>query len=722
MLPTTLDIKNPGTIEALNVELQQWVQDDESAQSIFHEEWNKVDKRLVGDDVPAGFSTLYSQDYANAEKNKALKTVPQMFVPINRAHAMREGVLGDFITGKKTLTASGRNMVDRRLASVISQYIQYVLDAHQFNDALLVPALDRMISKGLDWLGAEYDQTMNYYKGGIRVFRANCRDVLVDAHAQVGSFYQKDTRRTLRYKVRTDWANQVYRRRYKALYTEDVTTDTDYDMAYIPVDLYQSKNSTFYRIEFLTDVDAISWMDPETERVDCVPVNEAMEMNIDPRFVIAEDPKEFLFRVIYSKQRGVFHLERLPYSTFTLTPLINIESDGRRYPVGDIKIYDNLLDLISVVATVLVENAKRANHGIGGVDEAVWRDPTLLQAAQDAIKHGGIVPGLKTLEFPSHATAIITNLITIVQGWLADVASRHPASQGELPTNQIAEDTVRMLIAQDRQTHSRKDVSVRLGLTTFARTLAEMTVIHITEDEMVEVTDATPGTRKYVPINKQLTETEYNALIADMYELEVPEAPTDDMAAMPAEQEYIQALQMFQAQFNKAKRDFERTNDVKKLTASGYAIGKELVSTKELQMMIGESGLSVQDFQARYNPQPAQVPVYEVNMMPGRRIDLNLRFEVDVDYEADSKFRQNRAFMLRKMGEISGLDLLKEIQMPNADELHEHAVEENSALQMAKEIAADPDLFNAAKAAIQSSRNPQSAQDASKGKGDMSNA
>jgi hypothetical protein len=705
VLPEVLDINDPSSKSQVDNYLKEIILYDEATQSQYHSKWNQIDRRLIGDDVPAGFSNLYSADYASAAADTALKRKRPMFVPVPLAHSTREGILGDFITGKKSLTTSGRTFADRKMANVLKQYMQYLLDKSQFDDAILMPAMDHCIGKGLDWLGAEYDP-MACFMGGcteamptIKCYRVNCRDVLVDSNAQ-GSFFLTDRRRTHRIKLPTQETNKKFARVYPLF--REVPYDRDYEIPYILEDATRSISSTFYRIEIKREEQAVLYANPETGEMDLVPLSESQGLN--QQLISNPVERDFIYRFLYNKHCGAFHQERLPYSRFTLVPLVDIESDSRRYPVGDMEIFDSLFDLINVIATALIENAKRSNKGVGQMTPETWKDPLMVKAVTEAIEHGGAAPGLVNLYFPNTAAPIFARLIEIVQDWLATASARHSATQGELPAKQIAQDTVRMLIAQDRTSHGRKDVTLRYALTEFARLLAEMVVLHVSEEELIEITDAPPGSPKYVPINKTFTQAEYEDFLAQAYSLKVPQISEDTNPNIT-----LQEVQSFDQAMMKSEQNFEANNNVRKRKVPGFIVHGQQVTQDELSKQLGESGLGTEEYQKLYKPQeaPEGVTVYDVNHIANRKVDLNIRFEIDQDYESDQQFRSQRAIELRKMGEMSGLDMLKEMNMADAETIHEHAQADNQALELAKQFASDPQLMAAAMQLIQGTQSGQ---------------
>jgi hypothetical protein len=431
-------------------------------------------------------------------------------------------------------------------------------------------------------------------------------------------------------------------------------------------------------------------------------------MKIDRKYHVGPKDHEFLYRAHYNRTlSNIYHLERLPYTMFTLVPLQNVESDFRRYPLGDITLYDSLFDLVNVMATVLVNGAKSAIKG-RGVGKIPTGNQKLIDQANAAIQSGGYAPGLDSIIYPGAPVQLISNVLGTVQGWLQDVSSQHAATEGELPAKQIAQETFKRMVVQDRQSHGRKDVTIRFALTQYARLLAEMVSIFATDEDMIEVSDAQVGSPNYIPINKVLTETAYKALLADVFAIQLPQAPSDDQNVDPVQ--YQQQVQQAMQSLQQAQETFEKENDVKKRKQQGWNIEGEDMTDEELARLMGDTKTSPEDFAAQFDARNQAITMYSVNMLQERKLDLNIRFEIDTDFESDLETRENLAIMLRKMGEIDGLEFLKRLNVANAEDVHAAAQKENQMLQMAKELASNPQLMQVVQQAMaQQAAEPQGA-------------
>jgi hypothetical protein len=380
-----------------------------------------------------------------------------------------------------------------------------------------------------------------------------------------------------------------------------------------------------------------------------------------------------------------------------LIPLVNIERDGRLYPIGDVALYANLLDLLDVLVTILVDNMKRQNKPIGFGDE---RDLAEYQAQiETALEKGGYAPGLKGVTWPQGMNVALMQLIPWVLGWIQDTTSKHAVSMGELPSKQIAKETVETLIAKDRQAHGRKDVTIAYTLTMLAKLMVKMISIFETEPDWFPLLDAKPGTPEYIPVNQRWTEIEYLAKLQEMYE--IPTAQTEEESIA------------FAQKMREIRKRFEDENDIDIEMTEGYVIqslpqGAQEFTAEQLQQFIANSGLTEEEVFLRYQPVEAPIKVYLVNQL-SKDVDLDLRYSIDTDWQNDPKFKANRALLLNSKQMMSRLDTLRELGLPNPEELIENADNENQAIQLAKQIVSNPQLQAALRTVLQAQQQQKGA-------------
>jgi hypothetical protein len=694
------DLANEDSRKELTSIVQQWITDDDPPHMQTVEEWDDADDRLNGDYTPVGWTEDFIGQMVRANdptvnQQDAQKT--RSFVQVNRARPNHEAVLGDFIALKRKLSISGRNPDDRNRAKVLQSRIEYIEDDQMLADMVYFPMMDNAFAKGHSWCKVSYDPYANSLKGKMVVEEVSCRDVLVDNQSR-GHYFNTSTRFIHRSKIRIDEAKKIFKH-YPHFEPELVGSDNEYDKAWLRNrdPKRGDEHATFYDVHFRRTECKYYGIDPKSGAMQEIPpeVYEALSANPKTEQFVFVGEKEFQYYIAkYNMGTGVFALEYNPIQMWTLFPLMNIPSDSRTYPMGDILIYRNLLDLFDVLVTVFLENAKRANIPIADVDPAMWENYSA--EINNALQHGGAAPGIRNIHFAQPINTHLTQLIPWVLSWIQDSISKHAASMGEVPAAQIAQKTVQTLIGKDRMSHGRKDVQIRLFLTHLAKVLAKMVCLYDNEPDFFQLKDMTAGKPGYIPINQKYTEAEYLDMLAKVSGLQVPKQPPMDRVPeklrAQVKQQFEQENIIFEQQFIKAKNLFEQDNDVKVTQVEGWQIEGQTFTDEQLADVIQKTQLPPEQFNAMYDPQAAQIDLYIVNDLT-EDIDISIKYDVQTDYRQDPEYKEQKAVNFFKMGLVGALDTLKDADYPNAEEVHKRAVDENEARQLVEQLGSDPAMM-----------------------------
>ncbi len=102
--------------------------------------------------------------------------------------------------------------------------------------------------------------------------------------------------------------------------------------------------------------------------------------------------------------------------------------------------------------------------------------------------------------------------------------------------------------------------------------------------------------------------------------------------------------------------------------------------------------MSDEDYMKLHRVVEAKLLIYQVNKLD-QDVDMNIIYQIDDDYKNNPQFRQNRAQLLQAKGMLSRADFMKELDVPNSEELLKRADDENQALTLAKQIASNPELM-----------------------------
>jgi hypothetical protein len=719
------DLTNPELRATLEDKVRRWLIEAESKHKEMYAEWNDADNYFENLQVPDGFTEAHKDQLANVNDPTQGSVTAKQYVVFNKILMTHEGILGDFINGKKMISVTGRSPKDKKFARVIKSEMEMLQDQLQLWDEIVVPTIDSGIRRGIHWIKIWFDATQNLPFGKINVREISCRDVLVDPKSR-GTFYQDKQYIIHRQRFLTDDANLRFRR-----YTDGVSFSPDRlsDDAY----LYQASpsrdlTSTVYEFQYKElEIRYFAYMPPPEPAGQPSPEQpgqpgqpnppqpganpqadaQIQEITEEQYAQLSQDPqtaskcfmesKDVWYTCLYNRGTGVFYNAASEFEMDTLIPFINIRSEGRLYPLGSTKYDKNLQDLLNVFISVLLDNAKRGNRGIYGVNTQAYQQYSdQIIAAVNGSGPNVIPTDEYKVEYPRELNPGIVQLFSMVEKALDDVQSQHGLSKGEMPRERLAEKTVNLLIQQDRTSHGRKDIMIRWTLTKLGKLMFKIITSKFTESHWAITTDANAGDTNYTPINQIVNDVEYLHLLASMVGIEL----TPDMD----EQQLMQADQQIQAY----RKTFEKENEVVKRPVAVYTIEGKQFTQEQYDEFVKQSGMAPEEFQQKYRVQQSQANVYVINDI-NKDVDVDVIYEVDFNYERDREMKVNRAFMLYDRHIITGDRVLGDLDYPDADEAWGEAVKQNQALQLGNEIVANPQLYQMVMSAMQALQNQAAA-------------
>lgn len=670
---------------ALTTKVRQWLVDGEVIHKQMITEWNDIEDRLNSEFEISGFRTdpLGALEEANLSASNPSEKKP-LLIRVPRSRPNHESILGNFVGLERKLSIKGRTPRDKNLAKVIRERIRYIEDTCALKENVYFPMLDGCFGKGLHWIEVRFNgktgQTNKF-----EVDEVSGRDVLVDPRSR-GQRFKTGQWRAKRFVVTKEDA-AVRFAKYPYFDAEKVIISSqDYDSAYPSQDGISVQNQgTFYHLRFWMMMNDYIFMDPQTrepQSIDEATYQEYLKNPATAQFLISTPEEKRFFDILFEEGNGVFHFDHNECDMWTLIPCENIRSESRLYPYGDAKMYQQLEDLLSILVTVFLDNAKRANYPIAKVDAQLWEKYSEEIAA--ALEQGGAAPGIENVYSPAQINNTINLLIGSVIGWIQDTSSQHAASMGELPAKQIAQGTVDALIAKDRQSHGRKDIMIDATLTDLAKLLVKMISLYDDDEDIIPIED--PKARfQYLPINKILTEPEYQQLVVDLSEAPLPQTPEEEKKLMQA--------------IPKLMRQFELENDVKVFKQNGYVDekGGQYMPEQIAEMAQEEQKSDQPDMKAFFMEHPmeeGQISVYYVNVLTPD-INLSVRYGVETDFASDPQYVANRALMLNQRGAMSRLDMLENLEIQNPQEVVDRADAENQMMGIAKQLTENPELYQA---------------------------
>lgn len=659
-----------------------WIAEAKTIHDSMLVEWDEADQYYENEQVPAGFTDRHKDALADANDASKPSTKHKQYVVVNKVRESHESILGDFIGARKSIQIRGRSPKDKRVGNAIRAQINHVEDEVELWDRVMVPVIDNTILRGLDWIKVSFNPFKNLPYGKIEVDRISCRDGLIDPNT-MAQFMEDTKYRILRREMAVKDANKRFG---EFLGGMEFGPDMEARQAHTRRSDKSSQvlYCTIYEVQYVETEYDYFFDDPKTGKSEQIEEDEFYRLSNTMGFQapIYKIEREQFYQAFYNAGVGVFFNDELSPNTWGLIPSINIKRESRAYPFGDAIYYRNLQDLLNVLMSVALENAKKGNNPIVGVDPSTYSK----YAAQ--INEALNSPGTKVLpaatlsvHYPRELNVAVVNLLQLAEKFIYDLSSKHAASRGELPTQQIAERTVNMLIAQDRQSHGRKDVTIRWTMTQLAKIFYRIAVENFTEEHWVRLTDQKVGDPEFVPINFRLTESEYQDLIIAMMGIDMK--MLKQMSTTP---EGKNALRDAQAAVARFVADFERTNEVERVPDISYRLADNRVLNQEqMSAELKQLNLNIEQYKNQYGFEEIQNVIVVINDMSSDP-DVDIRYDIDFNFEQDRVARHNRALLLKQNGAITNRRLLQELEFPDAEQAAREAEEENQVLMLAKQI------------------------------------
>lgn len=679
----------------LEADIRQWVVEAESEHDAMVPEWNEADRYYESDQVPPGFTDQHAQTYANV--NDPTRPLPpeKEYVVLNKHLMSHETVFGEFVGVKRELKVSGRTPSDRKIAKVIRTELDYIQDSIQLWDEVVAPCMDKAIRRGLHWLKAYFDPTQNLPYGKVVVEDISCRDVLVDPDSRRG-FYQDTRYRIHRKRMLTRDANIRFRDYLDGrTLAPDQDTDSSYDSrSQRTTEMY----STIYEVHYQKfDTHYYVMNGPENPQ--------AVTEISDQDFQAASNNQETANKVFaqdqiayyvawFNTSVGVFYNEQSEYNRWALIPMINISSESRPYPFGSAKYEKNLQDFLNVLVSVMLKHAKRAANGIYTVDPATWLQyKDQIDSALNSYGRTVIPANNFNVHYPRDLSPAMVSLFQIAEKALADVQSSHELTQGEMPRERLAKETVSLLLAQDRKSHGRKELMLRWTLTETAKFLYEILRTKYSEQHWTRLLDTNSGADQFIPVNAVLTEGEYYQMLLQLSGIQIEGGEGPEVMA--------QKQQMAE----QTRRQFEKTNSVQIHYVQVYVMrgadGQEQrVPEEQILPLIEQSGLTQAEFYQEHKVKPERAAIYIVNYLDPDT-DMDIVYTIDFNYERDRQVKMNRSLILFDRGAITAERLLQDLEYPDAEEAASEAKQQNQIQQIGEMVTKNPELYQMVMNALQ---------------------
>lgn len=702
------DIENPESRDNLLTIIRQRVQDATSKHDEMKEEWDKADQYYENDQTPPGFSDSHRDALANANDPTQGNPYTKQYVVHNRVLRSHLAIMGEFSDGQKTIKVHGRTPKDRKYANKMQEIVQYVQDHQRLWSEVHIPTVDCGTRRGIHWIKVWHNPERDLPNGRIEVREVSCRQVLLDATSR-GYFYQNDVYRIERMRMNVNEANEKFADILDNLGLGYFAPDNVYEQAYRDprTGSLVEQYCTIYEVQY-KEVERRYYKTDENGEALQIGKDEFVQVTADPStankaWSIMED---VYYVAWYNESVGVFYNVENEYGQFTLIPFMHVRSEGRLYPMGSTKYEANLQDLTNVMLSVMLDNLKESK-GKWMVDPqsfALYGD----QITAAALGRGAPIFPANTMQHfkPNELTQASVALFGLIGNALDDTQSQHDLSKGIMPKERLAAQTVNTIISQDRKGHGLKDEMINWTFSQVGRLIMKIIQAKWTEKFWVQITDAGKKDPDYVPVNLILTEQEYFELMMELagVQIEGGETPEEMMAKE-------QAVNQFQSKF-------EREQEVQMRIEKIYEFDGQKFSEDQLSELYVANHMTPEEFLTTYRPTVTNIPVYVINNLNRENADLDLVWSIDFNADRDKQVRTGMAFQNFDRGVITGLELLKAQEYPNAEAAWAEAQKANEVVRVGEMVIGNPQLYDMIMNAAQSLQNAQGGEKKTKGGGD----
>jgi hypothetical protein len=670
----------------------RWVIEAEQEHTGMYASWNLYDNYYADRQTPSGFTGDVVGQAQRDNNDVTQQSDGRLYVTANQVRRLHENILGDFINGKRVITSNARHPKNKKLAKLVQREFEYIADTSMMWEKVIVPSIDCSMRRGIHWIKVWHNPYRDLPNGRIEVEELSCRDVLVDPNSR-DAFYEKGQYIMHRCRYTVEEANEKFK---DLLDGRTLGADNETDSAYPYNATTEQQFVTIYEIQWWKTENRY-FIQPDKDK----DVEEVNKSQFDG--IVQNGMQDYAFQQqqdvyyvgLYNKQIGILANDENEFDMCTLIPMINVRDTGQTYPMSDMAYYIALQDLLNVVFSIAVDNARKGNDPIIGVTTSTFTQ--YKEYIETAIKTRGakVIPtdGKLDIVFPQQLNSAVISMLQLIQGFLEDAGSKHGISMGELPSKRIAKETVNMMIAQDRQSHGRKDIMIQYTMHQVAKLICRIIFKKFTDTHWATIRDAQKNEMQYVPVNIFANQQDYDKLLLEMMGVEMNVETPD-----PEEiQKVLPQLEAF-------RKEFEKENDVRVEFHPIVDVEGMRYTPEQYQEIVQQHGKTEEEFNQDFHVQPSQEKIYYINVIQGDP-EVDLFYDIDFDYERDRQVRQNQAMYAADHQWITPKRALEMLDFPDVDDAVKEAEDAQPALQMAKQILSNPQLMQQLQSLIQGGQN-----------------
>lgn len=239
-------------------------------------------------------------------------------------------------------------------------------------------------------------------------------------------------------------------------------------------------------------------------------------------FPEVEEQKNCYFKAIYNKNLGCIVFGKNELGQFRYTPWINKESDLRLHPIGEPERLKPYNDILNITTSKYIDDVRTAGIIRGFIAKKLVEE--YGQETVDAfMEGGGILPvdsgtmanikdHVSFLDVPN-VDPEIKNLYQMFVEDIERQGYRTNPNDGNYPTQRLAENTVKTLIAQSEIPMTEKEIHINWAATKETQLMIKMAKKYYNEEQMIKILKENPNSPSYIPYNALRSYPEYLEMV-----------------------------------------------------------------------------------------------------------------------------------------------------------------------------------------------------------------
>jgi len=548
---TEKNVRDNNIQEWLKERYEDWIMKGEMLMqdSAMHDIWRTNAYYYEGFQVPIGFTNSPILEFIN--KNEANddgtvvdgQVIPavvdtrrfrvkknkfgKLFYVENKITEIIDGHISEYTSGEKVIQVKNDDdPTNDRMETATQHWLTAMQKRLQFWSDYFIPMAEKKEKYGLSWLNTWYDPYVNIAKyGEIGMEVINPWDMLIWAEA--GDKYFLNTTPFIIHKKHLPIEEARELLEQFDIKPEDVIADQDYYYRGRTVNrenkIIQEEYVTLYYIEY------------RKKYVDAVPLSE-FEITEGGKDMLKEQ-RTYYFESLYNRSLGTVYHKINQYADprmynkwqFKRTPCCDKPSELRAFPISKVEKLINVQDIINVLSSLIINNARFSDMVRGFVLKQLKDD--YPAEFKDWVETGGLMPidniedinkAVKFFDWPGTSPEI-AGFLDIAKTTMKNQGIRHEVLTGELPEGpmggkrEVSGKAIQRLQAANAVRLTPDATNVEWTVTQVTNLLYKMAAVEFTHEAWAAIENARKGDPQYIPINATMSIKEYDAMLFKMY-------------------------------------------------------------------------------------------------------------------------------------------------------------------------------------------------------------